>query len=102
VKKVKKSFIDGLVISILFITALANSAYAIIAPFLPLEFERKGIDQSWIGYIFASYSVAVIFASPFVAYIMPTFGRRNLILTGMLTMGISFILFGFTSYIDDN
>jgi hypothetical protein len=43
-KNKNKSFIDGLVISILFITALANSAYAIIAPFLPFEFHRKEID----------------------------------------------------------
>mmetsp|Transcript_16097 Transcript_16097/g.27197 ORF Transcript_16097/g.27197 Transcript_16097/m.27197 type:complete len:85 (+) Transcript_16097:178-432(+) len=40
----KGSFIDGLVISILGIVALANSAYAIVAPFLPFEFEEKGID----------------------------------------------------------
>lgn len=40
----KSSWIDALVISILSITALANSAYAIIAPFLPFEFKRKGID----------------------------------------------------------
>ena len=62
----KKNWIDGLVISILSITALANSAYAIIAPFLPFEFKRKGIDQDWIGYIFSIYSVAVIFGSPLV------------------------------------
>ena len=39
-----ESFVDALVISILSITAIANSAYAIIAPFLPFEFKRKGID----------------------------------------------------------
>jgi hypothetical protein len=33
---------------------------------------------------------------------MPKIGRRNLIVTGMLTMGISFLLFGFTSYIETN
>ena len=41
----QKSWIDALVISILSITAMANSAYAIIAPFLPFEFERKGVVQ---------------------------------------------------------
>lgn len=40
----RKSWIDATVISILSITAMANSAYAIIAPFLPFEFERKGVD----------------------------------------------------------
>lgn len=39
-----ESFVDSLVISILTITAVANSAYAIIAPFLPFEFKRKSID----------------------------------------------------------
>jgi hypothetical protein len=34
-----------LVISILGLTALTNSSYAIIAPFLPFEFERKNIDK---------------------------------------------------------
>ena len=43
-KKGKDSWIDAGVISILSITAMANSAYAIIAPFLPFEFERKGVD----------------------------------------------------------
>ena len=35
---------DTLVIAILSTTALANCAYAIIAPFLPFEFARKGIE----------------------------------------------------------
>ena len=35
---------NALVISILVLTGLSNSAYAIIAPFLPFKFEEKGID----------------------------------------------------------
>jgi len=35
---------DPLVLSILGLTALTNSAYAIIAPFLPFEFKKKDID----------------------------------------------------------
>lgn len=93
-KSSKKSWIDALVISILSITALANSAYAIIAPFLPFEFERKGVDQNWIGYVFAIYSVAVIICSPLVGQMMPVVGRRNLIVSGMFLMGASFVSFG--------
>ena len=40
----EETFVDGLVISILIITAITNSAYAIIAPFLPFEFKKKQID----------------------------------------------------------
>jgi DHA1 family multidrug resistance protein-like MFS transporter len=89
-----------LVISILSITAISNSAYAIIAPFLPFEFKRKEIDQSWIGYIFSIYSVAVIFCSPLVGKMMPIFGRRNLVVFGMFLMGASFISFGFISKVE--
>jgi len=45
---------------------LANAAYAIIAPFLPIELERKQIDLEWIGWIFGIYSFAIIIYSPFV------------------------------------
>jgi len=37
-------FLDVTIISMFSITALSNSAYAIIAPFLPFEFEKKGIN----------------------------------------------------------
>jgi len=37
-----------------------------IAPFLPVEFEEKGISGQWVGMIFAVYSVAVIIFSPMV------------------------------------
>ena len=32
------------IIAILSITALSNSAYAIVAPFMPFEFTNKGIS----------------------------------------------------------
>ena len=80
-------------------TALANSAYAIIAPFLPFEFERKEIDQDWIGYIFAVYSIAVIFCSPLVGSMISYCGRRKPVFLGMLLMGASFIVFGLISEI---
>lgn len=36
-------FLDVTIVSMFTITALSNSAYAIIAPFLPFELEMKGI-----------------------------------------------------------
>lgn len=83
-----------LVISILGITALSNSAFSIIAPFLPIEVENKHIDSSWMGYIFSIYSVAVVIGSPLVEKMVPILGRRNIVQLGMLLMGTSFIIFG--------
>jgi MFS family permease len=70
---------NRLVLSILGITALSNSAYAIIAPFLPFEFEKKGVEASWLGYIFSIYSVAVVLCSPMVGKMIQMLGRRNLV-----------------------
>lgn len=90
----RKLLREPLVISILGLTALTNSAYAIIAPFLPFSFKKKEIDQSWIGYIFSIYSVAVIVCSPMVGKMISFTGRRNLIMYGLVMMGSSFIVFG--------
>ena len=92
---------NWLVVSILGITALTNSAYAIIAPFLPFEFEKKGVDSSWLGYIFSIYSVAVVIVSPMVGKLIACMGRRNLVILGMIMMGTSFIVFGTLDRFED-
>jgi MFS family permease len=58
---------DSAINWIMICTLISNSAYAIIAPFLPIEFADKGVEGSIVGIIFAIYSIAVIFASPQIA-----------------------------------
>lgn len=83
-------------------TVLANAAYSIVAPFLPVEFARRGVSASVTGYIFSIYSVAVVVASPFIGHIMQKTGRRVLISGGLLLMGLSFICFGCINYIEND
>lgn len=54
-----------------------------------------------MGYVFAIYSVAVIIFSPLVGRLISNYGRRNLIMFGILLMGLSFILYGAASNIQD-
>jgi MFS family permease len=63
--------------------------------------EEKNIDESWMGFIFSIYSVAVIVGSPLVEKIIPRLGRRNIVQGGLITMGTSFILFGQLGNVDD-
>ena len=60
----------GLEFWIMFCTLISNSAYAMIAPFLPIEYEAKGVSGEWVGMIFAVYSVAVIIFSPLVGMVI--------------------------------
>jgi predicted MFS family arabinose efflux permease len=100
-KNDKKLKWNALVFSILGLTALTNTAYAIIAPFLPFKFEEKHIDASWIGYVFSSYSIAVIVFSPLCGSIIRLTGRINLIILGVNLMGLSFIAFGLISSVKE-
>jgi MFS family permease len=92
---------DKTVVSMLSVTCLSNSAYAIVAPFLPFEFERKGISQTYMGYVFAIYSLAVIIFSPICGSMIGKIGRINLIRIGVTCMGLSFIALGAASLIED-
>ena len=85
--------IDPKVLWILICTLISNSAYALIAPFLPLEFKDKGISGETIGLIFAIYSVAVIVCSPLVCKALLKVGNTNMISLGITTMGVSFLFF---------
>ena len=82
-------------------TLISNSAYALIAPFLPLEFKEKGISGQMIGLMFAIYSVAVIFCSPLVGKTVQCVGNTNMISLGIATMGLAFVCFGFIPKLDE-
>ena len=88
------------IIWIMVCTFFSNSAYALIAPFLPIEFTHKGVNPTYIGLIFSIYSVAVIVCSPLVGMIIPKTGTTNLIALGTAVMGLCFILFGFIDYME--
>ena len=83
------------IVWILFCTVVSNMAYALIAPFLPLEFIAKGVSHGMIGVIFAIYSLSVIVWSPIVSTSLLTVATpKNIIACGILSMGTCFILFG--------
>lgn len=84
------------------ITALSNSAYALIAPFLPIELARFGVPIWLFGYIFSMYSVAVIICSPFIGYFLTKVKRRNFVQFGLFSMSIAMFGFALGSYATTN
>ena len=81
-------------------TLLSNSAYATIAPFLPIELDRHDVPELWFGPIFAAYSVAVILVSPLRARLSSSshnsisIDHATVIACGMAGMGICLACFG--------
>ena len=93
--------IERKIVWILICTLISNSAYALIAPFLPLEFKEKGISGQLIGLMFAIYSVAVILCSPMVGKVLRCVGNTNMISSGIAIMGLAFVCFGFIDAIEE-
>ena len=65
--------LDKQIIIICVVNVLSLNGYAIIAPFLPIELQNKGIDQAYFGTIFSMYSIAVALCSPLVSIMISKF-----------------------------
>jgi MFS family permease len=80
---------------------LSNCSYMIVAPFMPLEFESKGITTELVGIIFAAYPVGVIVLSPIIGKMIEFTGRKCWIVGGLFSMGLIFIIFGLLQKLSD-
>ena len=88
------TYCNSKIVWVLICTLVANTAYALIAPFLPLEFMEKGIQEELIGLIFSIYSISIIVFSPMIGSLISKFGTKPIVASGLLSMGIAFVLFG--------
>ena len=87
--------LDKLMIWVLFTAIIHNNAYSLIAPFVPLEFERKHIPGAYCGMVFAMYSVPQVIFSPLVGKTFDRVGHKNLLAGGIGVMGVAIFCFGF-------
>lgn len=93
--------VNVILISLATINVLSNVWYSIIVPFLPIQLEKHGIDTALFGYIFAMYSISWMISSLIVGKILIIFGRKSVLVTGILWMGISMAAFASVAYLTD-
>ena len=86
---------EPLVIWIVLSSCVHNIAYSVIAPFLPLEFESKGIPPVYSGAVFAIFALAGLLVLPFFARVFERLGHKNLLAVGFGATGIAIVGFGF-------
>ena len=87
---------------IIFTLFLSNSISGLAAPFLPIFLSKRGIEDTWIGLIFASYAIGLTFGSPIVGKIIDKTGHRKIMIYGTLLMSIACSSFGLAKYIENN
>ncbi|KAI1302121.1 MFS-type transporter SLC18B1 [Halotydeus destructor] len=88
----------------LFALAMVNGcitmAFSIMAPFFPREAELKGLTSTVSGLIFASSPLFMAIASPLAGLLLPKFGSRFQIISGLVITGVAQIVFGALTYVD--
>lgn len=60
--------LDKLLLLLAFMRFVVDSSYSVMAPFFPQILEEHDIEESFMGYIFATFSFALIVSAPFVGY----------------------------------
>lgn len=82
-------------VAILFLTMfIVMVGFGVIMPILPFYAESMGATATHLGLLFASYSVVQFLFAPFWGQASDRFGRKPIILVGLVGFGVSFIIFG--------
>ncbi|XP_078342289.1 MFS-type transporter SLC18B1-like isoform X2 [Oculina patagonica] len=87
--------------SLCFVLFTAFASMSIISPFFPNEALEKGASHTVIGLIFSVYPLVGIVMSPIYGKLMPTYGAKFILLTGLIVEGGTQILFGFVAMMPD-
>lgn len=86
---------------ILTATLLANIAYGIVAPTVPLIFEQKQIPRTAVAIIFSIYNLPIVLVSPFVPMMIKRYTSHVVITFGVLLFGFVLIFMGLIEYMED-
>ena len=82
-------------------TLLANISYGLTAPILPQFLEDRGVASSWTGFIWASFSIAVILVSLIAGSIVDRVGHSRLMVIGATIMAAAIAAYSTAIYFDD-
>ncbi|HEU4739055.1 MAG TPA: MFS transporter [Solirubrobacterales bacterium] len=73
--------------------------FAAIAPLLPEYVDDLGLSKAQAGVLSASYAAGTLFASLPAGYVASRVGPRRSVIIGLLTLGVSSVVFGFANEI---
>lgn len=82
-------------ISVLMATIFVDMiGFTIVLPLLPFYATRLGADASMVGVLIAAFPAAQLVVSPFWGRLSDRYGRRPMILAGLLSSAAAYLLFG--------
>ena len=69
--------------------------FGIVIPLLPIYSEAYGADEFTLGLLFASFSLMQLIFAPFWGRLSDRFGRKPILVGGLIGTSASYVLFGF-------
>jgi multidrug resistance protein len=82
-------------ISVLMATVFVDMiGFTMVLPLLPFYATRLGADPSLVGMLIAAHPFAQLAVSPFWGRLSDRYGRRPLILAGLILSAAAYVLFG--------
>jgi DHA1 family multidrug resistance protein-like MFS transporter len=85
-------------IPVLFVTlVIIMMGFGMIIPILPFLVEEFGATGSAVGFLMASYAVMQLVFSPIWGALSDRFGRRSILLIGILGNSLAMVLMGFST-----
>lgn len=85
-------------LAVLFATVFIDLlGFGIVIPFLPLYAQRLQVNAFGVGLILASYSLMQLLCAPLLGGLSDHYGRRPIIMLGLLGSSISYVIYGFAA-----
>jgi MFS family permease len=91
------SFLRSSDIQLVFLMSIVSSTGSIASPALPAMSGTLGIPEARIGLMFTAFTLPAIFALPLVGVVADLYGRKAVIVPGLLLFGLAGMGVGFTS-----
>lgn len=79
---------------VLFNLFIAYVGIGLVVPVMPSIAKEMHISGQTVGYLVSAFAFAQLFASPFTGVWVDTFGRKKMIVFGLMLFSFSEVLFG--------
>jgi MFS family permease len=87
-------------LGVLFLTVFVDLVgFGIVLPLLPIYADRFGATGTQIGILVLSYSAAQLLLAPVWGHLSDRFGRRRILIIGLLGSAVSYVVFAFAGSI---